>query len=107
MSPDVCVSEYFLLVERAEGVPAQALFTSIVSSCKKRNTNLSKLIAQTYDGAANMSGCYKGLQVLIKGNVGQHVLYVRCHAQILNLMLADVSVISVDTVTLFNSLETL
>jgi hypothetical protein len=107
VSPDGDVSEHLLLVERAEGVTAEALYTSVVNSFEKRNISLSKLVAQTYDGAANMSGCYRGLQVLIKENVGQHVLYVHCHAHVLNLVLADVAMTSVDTVTLFNSLETL
>ena len=107
VSPDGDVSEHLLLVERAEGVTAEALYTSIVNSFEKRNISLSKLVAQTYDGAANMSGCYRGLQVLIKENVGQHVLFVHCHAHVLNLVLADVAMTSVDTVTLFNFLETL
>ena len=50
--------------------------------------DLNKCRGQGYDGAANMSGKYNGLQVRIKNRV-QTADYVHCAAHNLNLVLND------------------
>ena len=54
-----------------------------------------------------MSGCYGGLQALIKDQINRNILYIHCYAHTLNLVLADSAAIAVDVVTLFGNLETL
>ncbi|KAL5502203.1 hypothetical protein EMCRGX_G008938 [Ephydatia muelleri] len=66
-----------------------------------------QLIAQAYDGASNMSGCYNGLQSLIQTRINPNILYVHCYAHCLNLVISDAAATSVDVVTLFGNLETL
>ena len=46
------------------------------------------LVGQCYDGAANMSGCEKGVAARIQ-EVVPHALYVHCYAHRLNLALQD------------------
>lgn len=66
-----------------------------------------KLVAQTYDGASNMSGCYNGLQAIIREKVGDHVIYVHCQAHILNLVLSDSACVDISVINLFSQLEKL
>lgn len=47
----------------------------------------NKLIAQSYDGAASMSGNVNGVQALIKQTHPQAV-YIHCYAHVLNLVLS-------------------
>ena len=72
-----------------------------------KGVSFDKLVAQTYDGASNMSGCYKGLQAIIKEKVGEHVAFVHCYAHTLNLALSDSASVAVPVVSLFNDLEAL
>ena len=60
------------------------------------------LVAQTYDGASNMTGKYNGLQALIKSCVGEHVIFTHCYAHSLNLVLSDSSCISLQISKLFD-----
>ena len=54
-----------------------------------------------------MSGCYNGLQAIIKQKVGDHVVFVHCYAHMLNLVLSDSAGIAVQVISLFNNLEAL
>ena len=47
-----------------------------------------KLIAQSYDGAANMAGNMNGVQALIK-STHPEALFIHCHAHVLNLVLSQ------------------
>lgn len=68
--------------------------------------SFDRLVAQTYEGASNMSGCYNRLQAIIK-KVGKHVVYVHCKAHTLNVVLADSANVFVKVIIFFNNLETL
>ena len=83
------VSEHLLFCVRASSTTGEELFNCIKQGLEKRNVKLDDLVAQTYDGAANMSGKYKGLQALIKEHVGEHVVFTHCYAHSLNLVLSD------------------
>lgn len=58
-----------------------------------------------YDGASNMSGQYKRLQVLLQHN--SKALYVHCHAHCLNLVLVESAKSSLHFITFFNLVEKL
>ena len=72
---------------------------------KSKGVTFSKLVAQTYDGASNMSGCYNGLQSIIKDKIRSHVVYVHCYAHTLNLVLSDSASAAIDAISLFGKLE--
>ena len=72
-----------------------------------RDVSFGRLIAQAYEGASNMSGCYNGLQSLFQTCINPNVLYVHCYALCLNLVISDAAAISVDVVTLFWNVEAL
>ena len=48
----------------------------------------NKLVGQTYEGAAAMSGELNGLQAKIK-TIAPQALFTHCHAHRLNLVLQD------------------
>ena len=54
-----------------------------------------------------MSGCYNGLQALIKREIGDKVVYVHFYAHTLNLVLSDSAGIALDAAKLFDQLESL
>ena len=83
------------------------LYNLISETLISKGVSFDKLVAQTYEGASNMSGCYNGLQAIIKEKVGDHVAFVHCYAHTLNLVLSDSASVAVPVISLFNDLETL
>ncbi len=69
-------SEHPLFSKRASGTTALEIYNCIVAALTSKEISFEKLVAQTYDGASNVSGCYNGLQAMIKEKVGDHVVYV-------------------------------
>ena len=82
-------SEHLLSCQRATGTKADELYSAIMTTFELQGATFEKLVAQTYDGASNMSGCYNGLHALVKRNVGNHVAYVHCYAHAPNFVLSD------------------
>ena len=50
--------------------------------------SIDDVVAQCYDGAANMRGIYKGVAARVKRDDSK-VIYVHCNGHILNLVLVD------------------
>ena len=98
-------SEHLLSCQRATGTKADELYSAIMTTFELQGVTFEKLVAQTYDGASNMSGCYNGLQALVKRNVGNHVAYVHCYAHVLNLVLSDAAGVAINVISLFGDLE--
>ncbi|XP_068242282.1 zinc finger MYM-type protein 1-like [Palaemon carinicauda] len=61
---------------------------------------------QGYDGAANMSGIYNGLQSRLQRQ-NSKALYIHCHAHSLNLVLVESAKSSIQFVTFFSLVEKL
>ena len=100
-------SEHLLSCKRAYGTKAMELYNLISETLISKGVSFDKLVAQTYDGASNMSGCHNGLQAIIKEKVGEHVAFVHCYAHTLNLVLSDSASVAVPVISLFNDLEAL
>ncbi|KAE9523142.1 hypothetical protein AGLY_016456 [Aphis glycines] len=67
---------------------------------------LFNLFKESYEGAANMHGEYKGVQSLIK-NENKSAINVWCHAHRLNLIVKEAASSCTYAVNLFGNLETL
>lgn len=65
-----------------------ALSSAILDILRNNDLPLQKLRGQGYDGAANMSGVYKGVQAEIS-KLSPYAPYVHCAAHNLNLILND------------------
>ena len=66
---------------------AEYIFTIIKDKFKNFDLK-NKLVGQTYDGAAVMSGELNGLQAKIK-TIAPQALFTHCHAHRMNLVLQD------------------
>ena len=98
-------SEHLFCCKRAPGATAQQLYDTIVDAFKSRGVTFDKIVAQTYDEASNMSGCYNGLQAIFRDEIGSHIVYTHCYAHILNLVLSDSASTAINVTSLFNDLE--
>ncbi|XP_066941006.1 zinc finger MYM-type protein 1-like [Macrobrachium rosenbergii] len=70
------------------------------------NLNIDDMRGQGYDGAANMSGIYNGLQSRLQRQ-NPKALYVHCHAHCLNLVLVESAKSSIQFITFFSLVEKL
>ena len=100
-------TEHILSCVHALGTKAVNLFQLIKMTLQSCNITYKKLVGQAYDGASNTSGCYNGLQALIKQEVGKKAVFVHCYAHVLNLVLSDCSSVALDAANLFSYLESM
>ncbi|GFS49106.1 hypothetical protein TNCV_2409811 [Trichonephila clavipes] len=89
--PDnIRINETFLGFIEAANQTAKSLESDVLNFLNILDINLAKCRGQGYDGAANMSGAYGGLQKLIKDKQPR-ANYVHCSTHNLNLVLNDAS----------------
>lgn len=84
---DIVIKESFLGFIPIENQTSENLTNEIINAVNKIS-NLRKLRGQGYDGAANMSGMYSGVQARIL-KVAKNAPFVHCAAHNLNLVLND------------------
>ncbi|ODM87805.1 Zinc finger MYM-type protein 1 [Orchesella cincta] len=82
------VEEYFLGHYATESTTGECLTKVILDSLQRFGLSLENLRGQCFDGAANMSGCFRGVQARIK-SLQPKALYVHCFNHGLNLALQD------------------
>jgi hypothetical protein len=85
---EIIINESFLGFVPVENQSADTISNKIISSLNNLNISINKLCGQGYDGAANMSGIYNGVQEKISKKV-ENAPYVHCAAHNLNLILND------------------
>ena len=71
-----------------EDQTGKSLADKIIAQIKNNGLDLQNLRGQSYDGAANMSGVYNGVQAVITRMV-PNAPYVHCADHSLNLVLND------------------
>ncbi|KAF0294043.1 Zinc finger MYM-type protein 1 [Amphibalanus amphitrite] len=82
------VEEQLIGLYSVESTTALVLSTVIKDALLRMELDLKQLRGQCYDGAANMSGKFKGVQALIKQEEPRAV-FVHCTAHRLNLAVQD------------------
>ncbi len=73
----------FHAVSDTTGESLYYLLKSVLETC---GLDVTKLVGQAFDGAANMSGQFKGVAARMK-EIAPAALYVHCHGHLLNLAL--------------------
>lgn len=86
---DSIIKERFLGFILIKNLDAQSLCDTIHTFLVNINLDITKCIAQSYDGASVMSGCNNGVQSKIRLLSKNECPYVHCHAHRLNLVLVD------------------
>ena len=80
------IYERFLKFIQPKGYTAEVIAAEIMKELDSLNIDKNKLIGQSYDGAAVMSGSNNGVQKLVR-NIYPYAYYVHCYAHQLNLIL--------------------
>lgn len=83
------VREALVALIDVDSTTASNLCDVVVGRLEKLHLPLEFVVAQCYDGAANMSGQYTGLQARLKDTCPRKPIYVHCWAHVLNLVLQD------------------
>lgn len=85
----LCVEERFLgFIKVSENQNAESLTSAIFSFIESCNLNSVPIIAQSYDGAAVMSGNKNGVQSKVRSKHPE-AIYIHCMAHKLNLVVVD------------------
>lgn len=100
------IYERFLGYHPAKKLNAASLLEYIKLRLSKCAVDITKCVAQTYDGANVMSGHLNGVQALFKKEVPQAV-YIHCYNHRLNLVIVDVCKKIPEGKGFFDLLETL
>ncbi|XP_015377845.1 PREDICTED: uncharacterized protein LOC107172083 [Diuraphis noxia] len=84
----VVLREDFLTFVPVHDVTGLGLATVLLNTLKELGLDLDKLRGQGYDGAATMSGNFRGVQAIVKMSYPK-ALYTHCVSHSLNLCLSD------------------
>lgn len=107
VNPESCtVSEYFLGFKELREFDAKTITDSMENSLREHGLDRILCVAQTYDGAAVMSGVSGGVQALFQDNHPE-AIYVHCYAHELNLVLCYTCKAVHEASDFFETLETL
>ncbi len=96
----------FIQVCQVKSTTGQDLEEVVMALLSENGLNVANIWGQGYDGAANMSASYKGLQARIQRQ-NEEALFVHCHAHGLNLVLVETDKSSPHFVRFFNLVERL
>ena len=88
VNPHFVINERFVGFFRATQTDGESLYHLVQTVLMTLGLNIEDIVAQCYDGAANMRGMYKGVAARIKRD-NPRAIYVHCNAHILNLVLVD------------------
>ncbi|KAJ8364956.1 hypothetical protein SKAU_G00137870 [Synaphobranchus kaupii] len=100
------IKERFIQVCNVQSTSGDALEKLVMALLEENDLKIDNIRDQGYDGAANMSGRFKGLQSrILKRN--PKALYVHCQAHCLNLVLVESAKSNMCFVSFFNLVEKL
>lgn len=88
--PEVSVKEDFLCFVNVDDTKGETIARHILEVLEQNGLDVNKLRAQGYDGAANMSGKFRGVQAIIR-ETAPYASYVHCKSHQLNLALVHSS----------------
>ena len=83
------IMESLIAIVPITSLTADSLFETITNTLIDMNIDISNLVAQCYDGAANMSGNKAGLQTKIRELAGEKAVFIHCLAHSLNLVVCN------------------
>ncbi len=98
------VLERLLFFVKATSSTGEGLFDLLKANLDRLNIDMENCIGDSFDGAANMSGQYRGVQARIREVAENHV-HVWCYAHTLNLVLGDTTSSTVPAMSLFTLLN--
>jgi hypothetical protein len=100
------IKENFLGFSKLVGFDAQSITDAIEQTLKSHKIDHLLCVAQTYDGAAVMSGAVRGVQARFRERHPEAV-YLHCYAHELNLVLCHACKAIPEATNFFDLLESL
>ncbi|CAF1401603.1 unnamed protein product [Didymodactylos carnosus] len=97
--------ERFIGIDETIGKTGELLSNQILSILEESGLDQLKLISQSYDYTANMSGQFKGVQNLITTKLNPNIIYIPCASHRSNTAVKHSCDESVDIITLFGKLQ--
>ena len=88
VNPQFFVNEKLIGFFHATKTDGESFYNLVQTVLMTLELNIDNIVAQCYDGDANMRGIYKGLAARIKRD-NPKAIYVHCNGHILNLVLVD------------------
>lgn len=82
------VCERVIGLKHVTSTSGQSLFDTLRNSLDELNLSLENCVANSFDGAANMCGQYKGVSAKLSEIIANHV-HTWCYAHVLNLVISD------------------
>ncbi|OCT58742.1 hypothetical protein XELAEV_18001703mg [Xenopus laevis] len=84
------VQERLIALINVKCTTGKAIFTSLKEQLEIVFLSVSDIISSSFHGAANMSGCYNGVEAHIR-KVSCNSVYTWCYAHILKLVVVDIT----------------
>ena len=100
------IEERLLALRIVDDTTSETLFETICDVLQSNEIDASKIRAQCYDGAANVSGIRTGLQARVK-ELSASALFVHCYAHVLNLVIVDAMTSNASARDFFGTLQNL
>lgn len=94
------VQERFLNMLEVKSLTEEEQYKLVKRSLESLSIDLENLISESFDGAANMSGQYSGLQAHLKKDSPKSI-FTHCHANVLNLIIGDITNCCIPSQNLF------
>ena len=91
---------------KAGSATGEGLFNLLKANLNRLSIDIQNCIGDSFDGAANMSGQYRGVQARISEVADNHV-HVWCYAHALNLVLGDTTSSTVPSMSLFSLINSI
>lgn len=101
---DIKVQERIYELKHVTTTTGLHLFNTLKDSFVENEILLENCIADSFDGAANMSGQYHGVTTHIREMLPSH-MHTWCYAHVLNLVITDTVQCSTSIITFFNALQ--
>lgn len=99
------VKERFLRMVDVRSGTGKNLYETIKKELADLNIDLRNVVSKSFDGAANMSGKYNGVQKHILDD-SPNSLFTHCHAHVLNLIIQDLVQCCINAQNLFGLIQT-
>jgi hypothetical protein len=83
------IVEQLIAVVTIQNTTAETVASAIANCCAKRNLDMTKLSALSFDGASNMAGRHGGVQALLKERHCTRAMFIHCRSHRLQLTLQN------------------
>lgn len=77
-------------IEYSQDLRAEALGLVVINALKSYGVDVTKVVAQCYDGANVMSGDFGGMQVVVSRECGRIIPYIHCFNHRLHLVIKEI-----------------